>query len=150
LVTDGPAQFDDSDRTVLAAAGVRVREERVRRLVGYEGRLDRVEFASGPAEQRDALFVRTQREQPNGLAAALGCELTAGGTIVIDGDGAPPRPASTRPATRRQSACARWRVRSGPARAPVWRSRSTTCPSRRRPELALGPLAHDYRQPAAW
>ena len=66
---------------------MRVREERVRRLVGYEGRLDRVEFASGPAEQRDALFVRTRREQPNGLAAALGCELTAGGTIVTDGDG---------------------------------------------------------------
>ena len=31
--------------------------------------------------------MRTRREQPNGLAAALGCELTAGGTIVTDGDG---------------------------------------------------------------
>src|SRR5919106_1427235 len=37
--------------------------------------------------RRDALFVRTRRGQPNGLAAALGCELTAGGTIITDGEG---------------------------------------------------------------
>jgi thioredoxin reductase len=35
----------------------------------------------------DVVFVRTQRGQPNGLAAALGCRLTAGGTIVTDDDG---------------------------------------------------------------
>jgi thioredoxin reductase len=87
LVTDGPAHLGDDGRALLDAAGVRVREEPVRRLAGHDGRLDRIEFASGPVEQRDALFVRTRREQPNGLAAALGCELTAGGTIVTDGDG---------------------------------------------------------------
>jgi thioredoxin reductase len=87
LLTDGPARLGDGGREVLAAAGVRVREEPVRRLVGREGRLDRIEFASGPSEERDALFVRTRREQPNGLAEALGCELTTGGTIVTDGDG---------------------------------------------------------------
>ena len=87
LLTDGPARFGDDDRALLGAAGVRVREEPVRTLVGYEGWLERIEFASGPAEKRDALFVRTRREQPNGLAEALGCELTAGGTIVTDGDG---------------------------------------------------------------
>jgi thioredoxin reductase len=87
LLTDGPAQFDEADRTLLTSAGVRVREEPVRRLVGHDGRLERIEFVRGPAENRDALFVRTRREQPNGLAAALGCELTAGGTIVTDGDG---------------------------------------------------------------
>jgi thioredoxin reductase len=87
LVTDGPARLGDGGQASLAAAGVRVREEPIRRLVGTDGRLDRIEFVSGPAEKRDALFVRTRRGQPNGLAAALGCELTAGGTIVTDGDG---------------------------------------------------------------
>ncbi len=87
LLTDGPARFGESGRAMLDAAGVRVREEPVRRLAGHDGRLDRIEFASGPVETREALFVRTRREQPNGLAAALGCELTAGGTIVTDGDG---------------------------------------------------------------
>ena len=87
LLTDGPARLGDGGRASLDAAGVRVREEPVRRLAGHDGRLDRIEFASGLAEERDALFVRTRRGQPNGLAAALGCELTAGGTIVTDGDG---------------------------------------------------------------
>ena len=31
--------------------------------------------------------MNTRRDQPNGLAAALGCELTAAGTIVTDPDG---------------------------------------------------------------
>jgi thioredoxin reductase len=90
LLTDGPARLGDAGQASLAAAGVRVREEPVRRLAGRDGRLDRIEFVSGPVERRAALFVRTWRGQPNWLAAALGCELTAGGTIVTDGDGRTP------------------------------------------------------------
>jgi thioredoxin reductase len=66
---------------------VRIREEPVRELVGQGGWLDRIEFMSGPAEHRDALFVNTRRDQPNGLAAALGCDLADGGTILTDGAG---------------------------------------------------------------
>jgi thioredoxin reductase len=66
---------------------VRIREERVRRLEGRDGRLQRIVFDSGPDERRDALFVRTRRDQPNGLATALGCTMTVGGTIATDDDG---------------------------------------------------------------
>jgi thioredoxin reductase len=31
--------------------------------------------------------VSTRRDQPNGLAAALGCEVTAAGTLLADADG---------------------------------------------------------------
>jgi len=86
LLTDGPAKLN-GERAALESAGVRVREEPIRELVGGSGWLKRIEFAAGPAEQRDALFVRTRRGQPNDLAAALGCELTEAGTIVTDGDG---------------------------------------------------------------
>ena len=86
LCTDGPARLN-GERAALARAGVRVREEPIRELAGTDGRLQRIEFAGGPAEQRDALFVRTRRDQPNGLAAALGCRVTPGGTIITDGDG---------------------------------------------------------------
>jgi thioredoxin reductase len=86
LCIDGPADLG-AERAVLEAAGVRIREEPVTRLVGSEGRLQRIEFASGPAEEREGLFVRTRRGQPNGLAEALGCELTDEGTIVTDGEG---------------------------------------------------------------
>jgi thioredoxin reductase len=86
LLTDGPAGLD-GERDALARAGVRVREEPIREVVGGAGWLKRIEFASGPAEQRDAMFVRTYRGQPNGLAEALGAELSEGGTIVTDRDG---------------------------------------------------------------
>jgi thioredoxin reductase len=84
LCSDGPFA---GDRSALSAAGVRIREEPVHRLVGSAGHLDRIEFQGGPAESRDALFVSTRRGQPNGLAGVLGCELTDAGTIVTDVDG---------------------------------------------------------------
>jgi thioredoxin reductase len=84
LCSDGPFV---GDRAALADAGVRIREEPVRGLVGSAGYLDRIEFAAGPAEPRDALFVSTRRGQPNEIAGALGCALTDAGTIVTDVDG---------------------------------------------------------------
>jgi thioredoxin reductase len=84
LCTDGAPDPGD---VLLADAGVRVRTEPIARLAGRDGQLDRIEFTRGAAEARDALFVNTRRDQPNGLAAALGCELTPDGTIVIDTDG---------------------------------------------------------------
>jgi thioredoxin reductase len=86
LLTDGPSGLN-GERAALSDAGVRVREEPIRQLVGHDGRLERIEFMHGPAEQREALFVRTTREQPNGLADALGCRLGQGGTIETDVDG---------------------------------------------------------------
>jgi thioredoxin reductase len=72
---------------LLGAAGVRVRTEPIARLTGNDGRLRQIEFSHGPAERREALFVNTRRDQPNRLAAALGCELTEAGTILTDSDG---------------------------------------------------------------
>jgi thioredoxin reductase len=86
LCTDGPARLN-GERAVLESAGVRLREEPIRELVGGDGQLERIEFIAGPAERPDGLFVRTRREQPNGLAAALGCRLTPEGTIRADEDG---------------------------------------------------------------
>jgi thioredoxin reductase len=84
LCTDGAP---DPGGEMLAAAGVRVRTEPIARLAGADGGLERIEFEHGPAEHREALFVNTRRGQPNGIATALGCELTEAGTIVIDPDG---------------------------------------------------------------
>jgi thioredoxin reductase len=84
LCTDGAP---DPGGVVLAEAGVRVRTEPIARLAGTDGRLGQIEFSHGAPERREALFVNTRRDQPNGLAAALGCELTADGTLVTDADG---------------------------------------------------------------
>jgi len=82
-----PEGAPDPGGELLAAAGVRVRTEPIARLAGRDGRLASIEFSGGPAERREALFVNTRRDQPNGLAAALGCDLSDAGTIVTDGDG---------------------------------------------------------------
>ncbi len=84
LCTDGAP---DPGGPLLASAGVRVRTEPIARLAGIDGRLHQIEFSHGPAERREALFVNTRRDQPNGLAEMLGCELTEAGTIVTDADG---------------------------------------------------------------
>ena len=84
LCTDGAP---DPGGELLAAAGVRVRTEPITRLAGDDGQLGRIEFAHGRAERREALFVNTRRDQPNGLPAALGCEVTAAGTLLTDADG---------------------------------------------------------------
>jgi thioredoxin reductase len=84
LCTDGAP---DPGGSVLAAAGVRVRTEPISQLAGRAGQLEQIEFWHGPAEKREALFVNTRRDQPNGLAASLGLELTEAGTIVTDADG---------------------------------------------------------------
>jgi thioredoxin reductase len=84
LCTDGPFL---GDRAAVVSAGVRIREEPIRRLVGSAGHLERIEFEHGPSELRDALFVSTRRDQPHDLADTLGCDLTDVGTIVTDVDG---------------------------------------------------------------
>src|SRR3954454_1937659 len=84
LCTDGAP---DPGGAALEAAGVQVRTEPIVRLVGNDGRLTQIEFSHGPAERREALFVNTRRDQPNGLAAALGCQMSEAGTIVTDADG---------------------------------------------------------------
>ena len=84
LCTDGAP---DPGEAVLATAGVRVRTEPIARLAGHDGRLTQIEFEHGPAERREALFVNTERGQPNRLAVSLGCELTAAGTVLADADG---------------------------------------------------------------
>ena len=86
LCTDGPGGLAD-ERASLERAGVRIREEPVRELVGRGGRLERIEFDAGPAEERDAIFVRPAISQPNDFAEQLGCRLRDDGTIVVEDGG---------------------------------------------------------------
>jgi thioredoxin reductase len=86
LCSDGPDGLAD-ERAGLERAGVRVRDERVRALVGRSGQLERIEFDAGPAEERDAIFVRPAISQPNDFAEQLGCRLRDDGTILVEDGG---------------------------------------------------------------
>ncbi len=82
LCTDGPATMEAGMRYRLDALGIRVREERVLRLEGRDGRLERIVFEGGAVEPRRALFFTTGQRQASELPARLGCRFTKEGAVA--------------------------------------------------------------------
>ena len=81
LCTDGPSEIDAEGLASLERNGIIVREERIRRLEGRDGILERIVFESGEALERRALFFTTGQSQQSELAIRLGCEFNAKGTV---------------------------------------------------------------------
>ena len=83
LFTDGRPLAAD-DRLRCLRLGVTVRDERIVRLDGQDGRLERIVLADGSMVARAALFlVAGQREQSD-LAKHLGCLINADGVVIAD------------------------------------------------------------------
>ncbi|WP_437689140.1 NAD(P)/FAD-dependent oxidoreductase [Sorangium sp. So ce176] len=76
LFTDGPASVPKAEAQRLERRGVGVREERIARLEGRDGMLERVVFEDGSAVERRALFLKTTLEQGSDLARKLRCKVT--------------------------------------------------------------------------
>ncbi len=81
LCTDGEAELDEGHRDRLEEAGVEVREDRIARLEGRDGMLERVVFATGGSLERRALFFTGAQRQRSGLAERLGCRFTSRGAV---------------------------------------------------------------------
>jgi len=81
LCTDGPPHLDATHRDQLARNGIRIREDRVVRLEGTDGRLERVIFDTGDPLSCRALFFTTGQHQASPLAKSLGCEFNEKGTV---------------------------------------------------------------------
>jgi thioredoxin reductase len=78
----------DGERAILDARGIAVVDGSVERLVVTDDRLRAVQLADGRTIPRAALFIRPElRAHRDGPAAALGCELLAGGLLRTDADG---------------------------------------------------------------
>jgi thioredoxin reductase len=139
LCTDGPGGLTDEDRARLAAGGVRIREERIERLDSRRRQLSQIVFEEGPAEAREALFVRPLRVQPPEIAQRLGIELGEGELVPADDGGRTEVPGV---------------YVAGDASAPV-RSVAIAVGSGSRvgtamaADLIVGPLAPDPLSPAA-
>ena len=84
LCTDGPGGLTAEQRERLERNGVAVREERVARLEGRDGRLERVVFADGSTLEREALFFKTGHDQASELPTRLGCNFNQGGHVRTD------------------------------------------------------------------
>ena len=81
LVSDGPCGIDAQGLARLATHHIRVREEKVVRLEGRDGRLERIVFDGGEPLERRALFFTTGQTQRSHLADSLGCEFNEKGTV---------------------------------------------------------------------
>ena len=81
LVSHGPCGIDAKGLAKLAAKQIQVREERVLRLEGQDGRLERIVFESGEPLPRSALFFTTGQTQRSHLAESLGCRFNEKGTV---------------------------------------------------------------------
>lgn len=86
LCTDGPSELG-GDRELLDRNGVPVREERIVRLEGRGGELERIVFADGTDLPCRALFLPTLPRQHSNLPERLGCTLTDFGLVQVNADG---------------------------------------------------------------
>lgn len=77
LFTDGPAGISAEDAARLERNGIRVREEKIARLEGTNGMLERIAFVNGGGVERSALFLKTRQEQGSSIAKQLRCAVTA-------------------------------------------------------------------------
>jgi thioredoxin reductase len=81
LVTDGPPEIDEKQHERLTRNGVSVRKDRVVRVEGADGILQRIVFAQGEPLDRRAIFFTTGQSQQSALAVSLGCSFNDKGTV---------------------------------------------------------------------
>jgi thioredoxin reductase len=81
LCTNGPAGLDVGDRKLLSRQRIAVREERIARLEGSDGILERIVFTDGTVLPRRAMFIRTGEHQRSDLPTKLGCDFTGRGVV---------------------------------------------------------------------
>jgi thioredoxin reductase len=81
LCTDGPSEIDEAGLARLERNGIGVREDKVARLEGTDGLLERVVFENGADLPRRALFFTTGQFQRSDLSIRLGCEFNEKGTV---------------------------------------------------------------------
>jgi thioredoxin reductase len=82
LCSDGPSGIDAEGLGKLQRNGIAVREDRVTRLEGRDGILERVIFEHGEPLARRAMFFTTGQSQQSELAMTLGCAINEKGTVA--------------------------------------------------------------------
>ncbi len=84
LCTNGRATFTQEQQERLRKNEIQVVEDAITKLVGKDGQLERVVFASGEEKQRTGGFVMPRWRQGSDFATQLGCTPTTLGGFVTD------------------------------------------------------------------
>jgi thioredoxin reductase len=81
LCTGGPSGLSPGELDKLHQLGIEIREDRIARLEGRDGLLERIVFEQGEPLERDALFLCAPQHQRSALARKLGCRFTSKGAV---------------------------------------------------------------------
>lgn len=81
LCTDGPSELTKKEVERLRRHNIAVREEKIARLEGKAGRLERLVFANGESLAVRAMFFSTAQRLASNLAEKLGCKITKQGCV---------------------------------------------------------------------
>jgi thioredoxin reductase len=81
LCTDGPAQLSASQMQRLDQHKIPVNENRIERLAGTDGVLERIAFVNGESLARRGMFFSSGQRQGSNLPEKLGCEFTEQGCV---------------------------------------------------------------------
>ena len=81
LCTDGPSEITPEDRKRLTQHSIPVREEKIERLDGDNGVLERVRFVGGTEIRVRAMFFSGDNRQASDLPEKLGCDFTDQGCV---------------------------------------------------------------------
>jgi thioredoxin reductase len=84
LCTNGQTTLSAEQKAILQRNGIQVMEDTITALVGKDGKLERVVFASRDESTRQGGFVVPQVSQASAFGAQLGCAMNAHGGIVTD------------------------------------------------------------------
>ncbi|HEX2229701.1 MAG TPA: NAD(P)/FAD-dependent oxidoreductase [Candidatus Binatia bacterium] len=81
LCTDGRSWLSGDDVRLLTRRGIKLNQERIDRLEGRDGILERIVFKTGASLPRRGLFLSTGMEQRSDLPARLGCSFSKKGGV---------------------------------------------------------------------
>jgi thioredoxin reductase len=84
LCTDGQARLRREGLERLERHGIIVRTEKIARLEGRKGQMERIVFADGSTLERKGMFFSTGQRQVCDLAKQLGCRFNKKGTVVTN------------------------------------------------------------------
>jgi thioredoxin reductase len=84
VCTNGHQVFTNEQYDLLRQKGIEVVEERMTALLGKQGQLEQVVFATQKAYTRRGGFVASQLLQASPFAEELGCQLNAMGGVITD------------------------------------------------------------------
>lgn len=86
VLTNG-GSLSTEGRTELDKRNVKVRTDPVKKLIGNDGYLEKIELATGETIVRSGGFVAPSYYRPNQFAEKLGCKFHENGEIITDGVG---------------------------------------------------------------